>query len=286
MTSENPLVSVLMTAYNRQQFIGEAIESVLACTYQNWELIIVDDGSNDNTVAIAKKFEAADKRIHVHINEKNLGDYPNRNKAISYATGEYIMFCDSDDTLRPESIFKMINLVGEKSDFNFAMSWPQFKEPVFLSSTEALRKHFFESQFLFIGPGGTFMRRSFVNQIGGYPIKYGPANDMYFNLKAVCNTTVLLFAFDLQYYREHEGQEIKNNYSYLYNGFRYLNDALNELPLPFSKKEITWLRKKNYRRFVVNLFNFLRESRDLKKTAMAWKLANFNSAYLLQGIFH
>ena len=74
---EAPLVSVLMTAYNRQQFIAEAIESVLASTYINFELIIVDDCSKDDTVLIAKTYEKLDARIQVHINEQNLGDYGN-----------------------------------------------------------------------------------------------------------------------------------------------------------------------------------------------------------------
>ncbi len=75
------LISILMTAYNREHYITEAIESVLASTYQNWELIIVDDGSKDDTVSIAKSYAAEDARIKVHVNEKNLGDYPNRNRA-------------------------------------------------------------------------------------------------------------------------------------------------------------------------------------------------------------
>src|SRR6476646_10196463 len=91
------LVSVLMTAYNREKYIAEAVESVLASTYTNFELIVVDDGSTDNTVTIAKSFEARDYRIKLYINEKNLGDYPNRNKAAGYASGEYIVFVDSDD---------------------------------------------------------------------------------------------------------------------------------------------------------------------------------------------
>ena len=65
------LVSILMTAYNRQQFISEAIESVLASTFQNWELIIVDDASKDNTVSIAKSYADKDQRIKVYINENN-----------------------------------------------------------------------------------------------------------------------------------------------------------------------------------------------------------------------
>ena len=76
-----PLVSILMTCYNREKYIGEAIESVLASSYTNLELIIVDDHSSDNTVGIARAYAAKDSRVNVYVNELNLGDYPNRNKA-------------------------------------------------------------------------------------------------------------------------------------------------------------------------------------------------------------
>jgi glycosyltransferase involved in cell wall biosynthesis len=69
-----PLVSVLMTSYNREKYIGEAIESVLESTYNNFELIIVDDCSTDNTVKIAKSFAEKDARVKVFCNDKNPGD--------------------------------------------------------------------------------------------------------------------------------------------------------------------------------------------------------------------
>jgi len=98
---DKPLVSILMVTYNHEKFISEFIESILASTYQNWELIIVDDGSIDSTVEIAKSYEEKDKRINVYINETNLGDYPNRNKAASYANGKYLKYLDTDDLIHP-----------------------------------------------------------------------------------------------------------------------------------------------------------------------------------------
>ena len=89
---QNNLVSVLMTSYNREKYIAEAIESVLASSYTNFELIIVDDHSADNSFTIAKEFEKKDSRVRVFKNEKNLGDYPNRKYAASLATGKYLKF--------------------------------------------------------------------------------------------------------------------------------------------------------------------------------------------------
>ena len=77
---QSPLVSVLMTAYNREKYIGEAIESVLQSTYKNFELIIVDDCSVDDTLKIASSFLKNDQRIQVFKNNSNLGQFRNRNK--------------------------------------------------------------------------------------------------------------------------------------------------------------------------------------------------------------
>ena len=102
-----------MTAYNRQDYIAEAIESVLASTYKNFELIISDDCSSDQTLEIARGFALKDERIKVFVNEKNLGDYPNRNKAASYARGKYIQYIDSDDLLHNLEIFPSYQLLLE-----------------------------------------------------------------------------------------------------------------------------------------------------------------------------
>src|SRR5688572_29970543 len=94
-----PLVSVLMTAYNREKYIRDAIQSVLNSGYNNFELIIADDGSTDNTASIAREYAAQDTRIQFVENEQNLGDYANRNKVASMARGKYLKYVDSDDTI-------------------------------------------------------------------------------------------------------------------------------------------------------------------------------------------
>ncbi len=282
----SPLVSILMTAFNRQQYIAEAIQSVINSTYKNWELIIVDDNSTDSTVIIAQEFVSIDSRIKLYINEINLGDYPNRNKATSYAQGQYLMFVDSDDKLYIDSISKILLIITPLVGFNFGMYWPHSKDSFVMDSKEALREHFFGRQFLYMGPGGTIIRRSYFEQINQYPEKYGPANDMYFNLKACCYSKILLIPFEFHFYRLHEGQEGNNLYSYMYNNYLYMRDALNELPLPFSPKELSWLKKKNKRRFIVHLFNFYRKTFDFKKTRYAYKKTLFSLKDVFQGCFH
>src|SRR5579875_2494307 len=115
------LVSVLMNAYNREDYIAAAIESVLASIYPQLELIIVDDCSKDSTVAIAKSYEAKDARVKVYVNEKNLGDYPNRNKAASYAQGKYIKYLDSDDIMYPHCLEVMVSSMEQFPEAGFGL---------------------------------------------------------------------------------------------------------------------------------------------------------------------
>src|SRR6186713_1635409 len=104
-----PLVSVLMTSYNREKYISDAIESVLASTYVNFEVIVVDDCSKDRTVELARSYAERDSRIKIYENEKNLGDYPNRNRAATYAKGKYLKYIDADDYIYPWGLELLIS---------------------------------------------------------------------------------------------------------------------------------------------------------------------------------
>ena len=93
----NPAISVIMTAYNTEKYIKEAIESILNQTFKDFEFIIVDDGSTDNTRLIIEEYAKKDRRIKILYNKKNLGIVKSLNKAIAIAKGKYIARMDSDD---------------------------------------------------------------------------------------------------------------------------------------------------------------------------------------------
>lgn len=104
--------SIIMAAYNAEKFIKEAINSVLYQTYQNWELIIVDDGSTDKTADIIDLYSRKDKRI-ITIHQKNSGTAAAaRNTALKYVTGEYIQMLDADDKF--EKIYWNLILISFK----------------------------------------------------------------------------------------------------------------------------------------------------------------------------
>ena len=283
---EEPLVSVLMTAYNREKYIAEAIESVLASTYKNFELIVVDDASKDNTVKIAKEYEQKDLRIKTYVNVMNLGQFPNRNKAAEYAKGKFILYVDSDDKILKNGIKLLIEAMCSHPESSFGMQCKTVKEPCVLPTEIAIRNHFFKDTLLVHGPGATIIKRDFFLKIGKYPTEYGIPGDMYFNLKASCFTGILLIPFDFMFYRIHDNQELSNSYDYLYNNYKYLNVALKELPLPLTKEELEWLSYKNKRRFSFNILQFLINSMNVKKTYKAIKLANFSIKDFVIGIFY
>lgn len=114
----NELVSIIMPSYNTAKFISETIESVLAQTYPNWELIIVDDCSTDDTDAVVCPY-LVDDRIRYIKNEKNSGAAVSRNRALREAKGKWVAFLDSDDLWVPEKLEKQISFM-KKNDYHFS----------------------------------------------------------------------------------------------------------------------------------------------------------------------
>jgi glycosyltransferase involved in cell wall biosynthesis len=108
--NENPLISVITPCYNSAKYIAQTIESVLSQTYQNWEMIIVDDCSTDNSHQIALGFAEKDKRIRLYQLEQNSGVALARNRAIMESCGKYIAFLDSDDLWLPNKLENQIKL--------------------------------------------------------------------------------------------------------------------------------------------------------------------------------
>jgi len=111
---KKPLVSIMMPAYNAGKYIRRAIQSVLAQTYENWELIIVDDCSTDNTYEIAASYK--DPRIRIFRNDVNIGPGPSRNEAIKYSRGEWLAYLDADDIWLPQRLERLIKETERRED--------------------------------------------------------------------------------------------------------------------------------------------------------------------------
>lgn len=239
-----PLVSVLMTAYNRENFIGEAIESVLASTLTDFELIIVDDGSTDNTVSIATNYAAKDSRIKLFINEKNLGDYHNRNKAASYASGKYLKYLDSDDIIYPTGLEVFVNSMEKFPDAAVGITSFTGQEekpyPFLLMPAEAYTYNFYKNSLFDIGPSGLIFHAVRFREMGGFSGKRF-VGDIEINLRLAARWPVVKIAGSLIFWRKHDGQEIVtgvNSYGYLQMQLPMYRDEFSkpECPLPEEKK--------------------------------------------------
>ncbi len=117
------LVSIIMPTYNCGQYIAESIQSVLSQTYSNWELLIIDDCSTDNTRYVVSSFK--DPRIHYQCNQKNSGAAISRNTALRMAKGKYIAFLDSDDLWSPNKLERQIAYMQENK---YAFTYHEYSE--------------------------------------------------------------------------------------------------------------------------------------------------------------
>lgn len=124
----NDKVSIITPTYNCGKYIGATIESVLRQTYYNWEMIIVDDCSTDNTKEIVEEYCKKDKRIRYYVLDENSGAAVARNKAMELAEGKYFAFLDSDDLWMPNKLEKQISFM-KTHNYNFTCtSYEQIDE--------------------------------------------------------------------------------------------------------------------------------------------------------------
>jgi glycosyltransferase involved in cell wall biosynthesis len=124
-----PVVSVVLPTYNRAAFLREAIESVRAQTFQDWELLVVDDGSTDDTAVIVQEFARRDRRIR-NMRQANGGLHAARNTGLRAASGRYMTFLDDDDLLLPNKLAHQVPAMEARPELGFLYS------PVWLRSDD------------------------------------------------------------------------------------------------------------------------------------------------------
>jgi len=246
-----PVVSVLMTAYNREEFIADAIESVLAQTFTDWELIIVDDCSRDGTVEIAKRYAARDARIRVHVNERNLGQFENRNYAATLASGRFIKYHDSDDLMYPHCLAVMVPLLMAYPQASFALQpgareWSGGPCPMLLTPRQCYQREYLGLGMFSVGPACALFRTEFFRRVGGFPLE-GTGSDNIFWANVCKSANVLLIPGGLFWYRYHPGQELvsaKAQCDYV-RAMRLRWEALNAPDCPLEGGELE-LAKRNF----------------------------------------
>ncbi len=262
MQSKSPLVSVLMTAYNRDKYIAEAIDSVLKSTYKNFELIIVDDCSNDDTLAIANDYARTNKKINVFRNEKNLGQFANRNKAAEYANGKYLKYVDSDDTIASNCIEEMVNAMESfpEAVLGFCHTINNLPKvyPFLICSKEVYKRHFFNGGLLFTGPIGLIISKSAFKEFHGFE-EFGMPSDNHLSLKLAGKNKVVAIQPNLFFWRQHSEQVFninKTNYYNILHNYQYIKDVIKKYsPLTTAEnKKVLYNQKKIFLKNILNLF--------------------------------
>ncbi len=287
---DTPLVSVLMAAYNAENFIAEAIESVINSNYSNIELIIVDDRSTDRTLEISRKYELDDRRIKVYSNEINLGDYPNRNKAASYATGKYLKYLDNDDFLYEYSLNYMVAAMEQHPEAGLGIGvkiTDDYKPyPILISSKETYQNEFLHKSFLGCGPSAAIIRKDCFEQLGGFSGKpFVGDHELWLRISRYF--PVIKLQPSLLWYRTHPDQESNRESKLLGNKnvrFHLSLEALNSGKIFFTTAQFNYgIRriKQNHARMLLKniILNF-----KIKEGFKTWKNSGLSFFELAQGL--
>ena len=134
------LVSIITPCYNGSRYIAETIESVIKQTYLKWEMIVVDDGSKDNSADIVRNYSKKDNRIML-VQQKNAGSAAARNNGIRRAKGQYIALLDADDLWEPEFLEKQIKFMKEKDAVCVFCSYKSIDEKSVLFLLQTFQKN-------------------------------------------------------------------------------------------------------------------------------------------------
>lgn len=216
-----PFISVITVSYNSANFISETITSVLSQTYQNFEYIICDDNSTDDTWSIIQTYTS--EKIRLFRNESNIGEYANRNKAVEKAKGRYLIFIDGDDVMYPHAldVFSSYALQFPDCAILIAKDW----DHRILCPYKVNPGLFFKFEFFGASLMGNFTKLLFktdVLQRELFP-KFVKTGDSYMQLKIAQNHNILIIPDGLTWWRRRSGNATSN----LFSNFRYNAEVTN-----------------------------------------------------------
>ena len=283
-------VSILTTVYNREKYLAACIDSVLASSYQDWELIIVDDVSTDTSVAIAKNYEKKDARIKVYVNQTNLGDYPNRNKAASYAKGTYLKYLDADDLIYPRGLEVMVHAMEQFPEAALGISQKVVEDvkpfPFVMEPKETFTREFLMRGVLGLGPTGTIIRRDVFEKLGGFTgTRYIGDTEMWY--KIALAYPVVKMQDELIFWRQHDDQEITkglDSFFYLENAFKLKLNTLQKKEFPLGAQERQAALKKLKKRLARAMFRLVFIEIKLKTAFRIMKSCNVSFLNILRSI--
>lgn len=276
MKSVHPLVTVLTPVYNGEKYLSECIESVVAQTYENWEYIIINNCSTDNTLDIAQNYAKKDKRIHIHNNTQFLSAIENHNHAFRLILehSKYCKVLHADDLLFPDCLKQMVALAETINSIGLVSSYAihgtsvrEEKVPypqTFIPGKEACRLSFLTGSYLFgTTPTSVLIRSDIIRKYKNFYNNY-PHADLESCFEVLQNSDFGFVHQVLTYTRVHHEQQ--SSFSDSLNTYipAYLHVLKKYGPSCLSKEEYYSLFKKklkSYYRFLGNSFLDRREKK-------------------------
>lgn len=264
MEGESIRFSVLVPVYNAEEYLDECIYSVLQQTYQNFELILVDDGSKDSSGAICDRYAQAYENIFSY-HKENAGQLHTRQYAISKATGEYYVFLDSDDTLRRNALETIYNKIIEYNCDCVIYQWervlngkvlspaPKFADTFITDKHELYRKCFLTEEY------NSMCRKAVkaevfcgkVDYSGDYSVRHG--EDLIQSLAVLKNSKKVVFVDDVLYNYTINPKSVSQ--SMTYDKPEQVNLSGVQRVLTFLENEAVW-KKEDYAK-LRNYYNYL-----------------------------
>lgn len=219
-----PLVTVTICTYNGEHYLAKTLDSVLAQTYPNMEIVVIDDGSHDDTVSIIKQYAERDSRIRWFIRE-NAGLPASRNYAFAQAKGEWIAIIDQDDLCYPERLARQVAVAKtypsadlifcgidyiDEADRKIGSHLPSFSLPDSFIQKE-LASNLLLSQGCYVGSIACFIKRTVVNRLGPLDTSLQYACDYEYFIRAGFEVNFAYTAETLVAWRRHAGQQTNTN---------------------------------------------------------------------------
>ena len=210
-------VSVLMTAYNALPYLRQAVDSLLAQTFKDFELVLVDDGSTDGSKEVARAYAAADPRVRYIEQEKNIGRTPALNVALNAARGEYIAVLDADDVTAPDRLAKQIAILDQNPSVSLVASATRFideHDQVFDTlepPTETQELYNMMAHTNPIAHSACMFRRRDALSLGGYPTRFVFAQDFGLILGLARLGKIVMLPDLLVDTREHRGRMTRSS---------------------------------------------------------------------------
>ena len=275
MLTRFPKISILMPTYNRASLIGETIESILKQTYENWELIIIDDGSEDNTEEVISRIK--DQRIRFYKAGRIAINGKIKNIGLEEADGDLVAFIDSDDLWAVTKLEKQVAALQEYPEAGFSLTggfnFKVINQPIdfFYKQRQGLRYGdifvpIFKSEISTTTPSLLF-RRECLDTVGGFD-ETKPFSDIDFILKLACHFKAVILYEPLLYRRLHEANDSGENWIKGYQqGISMIRLYKKQLPGSVVHDALFKL----YINFGEDCLSHSQRQKAIKKFFLAWK---------------